>query len=154
MRTLLSLRSDGLGSIGAAMGRRVREPILVSGASDAGQFFIRRHVHDFELFCMQGGIGPEREFAKVTLLHFDQKLLVFIPQTIQHRRMNDDPQLEVGFIAGAFLKNFTQLALNFDTHGESALHHAAAFAIRAIVINGGVNTLGMALPRHLHQAKL
>ena len=53
-----------------------------------------------------------------------------------------------------FFRISLQLALNFDAHGDGALHLAAAFAIRAIVIDGGAHAFGVALARHFHQAEL
>src|ERR1051326_7529141 len=75
-------------------------------------------------------------------------------QPFENRGMNDDPQLEVGFVSRAFLKNLAKLALNLDAHRSGALHLATAFAVRAVVINGSMDAFGMALARHLHQAKL
>jgi len=57
--------------------------------------------------------------------------------------MDDDEQLEVRFFAGAFLEDFIELALNFDTHREGALDFPAAFAVRAIVIDGGMDAFGV-----------
>ena len=55
---------------------------------------------------------------------------------------------------GAFLEDFAELALDFHAHGDGALHFAAAFAIRAIVVDGGAHAFGMALAGHFHQAEL
>ena len=68
--------------------------------------------------------------------------------------MDHDPQLEVRLVPRALLEDFTQLALDFHAHGEGALDLAPALAIRAIVVYGRVDTLRVALARHLHQAKL
>ena len=80
--------------------------------------------------------------------------LVLGAQALQHGRMHDDAELEVRFVARAFLQDFVELALDFHAHGDGALHLAAALAIRAVVIDGGAHAFGMALAGHFHQAEL
>src|SRR5207247_2023460 len=112
---------------------------------DAGQFFARRYVDDFELFGVQGRLFAEVQLAEIAFLYFDQVLLILGPQAIEDGRMHDDEQLEVGFFARTFLENFIQLTLDFNAHGQGALDLAAALAIRAVVIDGSVDALGVAL---------
>jgi hypothetical protein len=102
----------------------------------AREFFVGRDVHDFELFGVHRGIFAELEFAEVAFLDFDEVLFVLGAETLENGWVNDDEELEIGFVARTFLENFAELALNLDAHGEGALHFAAAFAVRAIVVDG------------------
>jgi hypothetical protein len=80
--------------------------------------------------------------------------LVLGAQPFQHGRMHHDAELEIRFVARAFLQDFLELALDFHAHGDGALDLAAALAIRAVVIDGGAHAFGVALARHFHQAEL
>ena len=55
---------------------------------------------------------------------------------------------------GRFLRISLQLALDFHAHGQGALDLAAAFAVRAVVIDRGAHAFGVALAGHFHQAEL
>jgi hypothetical protein len=68
--------------------------------------------------------------------------------------MDGDAQLEIGLVARTFLEDLVQLALDFDAHGFGALDLAAAFAIRAVVVDGAADGFAMALAGHFHQAEL
>ena len=103
---------------------------------------------------MQRGIGPEGEFAKIALLHLDEQLLVFSAQAFQNAGMDHDAELKIRFIPRTFLQDFAQLALYFHAHGQGALHFAPAFAVGAIVVDGGAHAFRMPLARHFHQPKL
>ena len=98
--------------------------------------------------------SPEGQLPKIALLQIDQQLLVLGSKPVENRRMHDDPKLEIGFIAGAFLENLAQLSLDLDAHRQGTLHLASAFAVHAIMIDGRPNTLRVALPGHFHEAKL
>src|SRR5581483_3483718 len=118
--------------------------------TDAGQFFIRCHVDDLELFGMKRRVRSEQQPAKIALLHFLDMLFVFGAETLQDAGMNGDAQLKVGLVARTFLQDFTQLALDLDTHGQRALDLASPLAIGAIVVHRRVDALGMPLAGHLH----
>ena len=122
--------------------------------SDAGEFFVRYGVENFEMFGMDGWIRPEGEFAEIALLHLGNQLLVLGPQPLQDARVDHDSQLKVGFVPASLFQNLAELALNFHAHGDSALDLATAFAVGAIIVNSGANAFRMALARHFHEPKL
>ena len=74
--------------------------------------------------------------------------------------MDIDPELEIGLLLAAllelvpFLDDLTELALDLHAHGQRALEFAAAAAVLAVSVGGIANALGLALARHLHQAKV
>src|ERR1017187_4802451 len=102
---------------------------------------------------MERGVGTEGELAEVTLFHLDQVLLVLGAQAVEDGGVHYDAQLEVRLVPRELLEYLTQLALNLDAHGQRALDLAPTLAIRAIVIDRRIHALGMALARHLQQAK-
>jgi len=122
--------------------------------ADAGEFLVGGDIDDFKRLSVEGWISPEFKFAEITLFHLDEMFFVFGPQALENRRMNDDAELKVGLVARAFLEDFAEFTLNLNAHRQCALHFAAAFAVRAIVIDGCVHTFGMALTSHFHQAEL
>src|ERR1700744_5130981 len=114
-------------------------------SADVGEFFVGFHVHDFELFGMHAGIRAEGQLAEVTFFHLDEMLFILGPETFQHGGMNDDPELEIIFIAGALLEDLLQFALDFHAHGEGTLHLATAWAVRAIVLDGSADAFAVTL---------
>src|SRR5208282_3555975 len=94
--------------------------------ADVGKFLIGGHVDDLELFGVEVWFRPEGEFAKITLLHFDDELLVLGAQPFQDRRMHGDAELEIRIVARTLFEDFVELALDFDAHGDGTLDLAAA----------------------------
>lgn len=66
-----------------------------SSNSDTGQFLIRRHVDNLELFGVQGGVFAELQLPEVTLLDLNHVLLVFSAEAFENGRVHDDQELEV-----------------------------------------------------------
>src|SRR4051794_25308840 len=123
-----------------------------SGAH-AGEFLVCGDVDDFELFGMEARFGAERELSEVALFHFDEVFFVLRAQALEDGGMNDDAQLEIRLVARAPFQDFAELALDLDAHGKCALDLAAAFAVRAIIIDGGMDTFGMPLPGHFQKTQ-
>src|SRR3954470_22100460 len=119
--------------------------------SNGGKLFVCYRVNDFEGFGVERGIGAETEFAEVALLHLDEEFFVLGLEAVHDAWVDDDLELEVGFVAPALFQNLGELALDLDAHGEGALNLAAAFAVRAIVVNGGAHGFAVALAGHFHE---
>jgi len=61
--------------------------------ADAGEFFVRLHVHDLELFRRAlPVVRAEGQFAEVAFLHLDEMFLVLGAQPVQHDRVHDDAE--------------------------------------------------------------
>lgn len=105
-------------------------------AAGGGEFVAGDGVDDLELFRVESGFSPEGEFPVVTFLHFDEDMFVLGSEPFEDGGGDDDPELEVRLIAWAFLEDFGELTLDLDGHGFGALHHAATFAVGAIVEDG------------------
>jgi hypothetical protein len=106
------------------------------------------------LFGVDGGVRAEEEFTEVAFFHFDDETFVFGAETFVDDGVEDDFELEVGLIAVTFFEDFAEFTLDFDAHGEGAFDFAAAFAVGAIVIDGGADAFGVALACHFHEAEL
>ena len=75
-------------------------------------------------------------------------------QAVEHVGIYGDAQDEVGFILTTGFEDLGEFALDFHAHGDGALYVAAAIAVMAFVMEGGLHAFGMALACHFHQAKL
>src|SRR5271166_5461394 len=84
----------------------------------AGQLFVGRHIHDLELLRVQRGVRAKQKPPEIAFFHFLNMLLVFSAQALQNRGVDCDAELEVRFVAGPFLEDLAELALDFNTHGQ------------------------------------
>src|ERR1043165_1101395 len=106
------------------MEKRETKPVACSGHY-AGKFFVVSGVEDLEMFGVQSGVGAEGEFTEIAFLHFGDQLFVFGAKALEDTGMNDDAELEVRFVAGAFFEDFAELTLDFDAHRDGTLDLAA-----------------------------
>ena len=103
---------------------------------------------------MIGRIGSEGELSKVLFLHLNHDLLILGPQAVEDLWIDHDHKLIIGLIPLALFEDFTQLALNFHTHGHHALDLALSVTERTVIMDRGTNAFCLSLPGHFHEPQL
>src|SRR5579862_546180 len=111
-----------------------------------------RGVGDEELFLVIGRVAPEGQPARVFSLDLDEEFFVLGAEALEDFGVDRDLDVVDGVLVLAH--DGVQGALQFHAHGHGALHRAAAFAVRAVLVDGAAQALLRALARHFHQAEL
>ena len=117
-------------------------PGLVEG------FVVVSGVVNGEGFTVLVVVAPENQPSAVLAFQFHEQAGVFILETGEHFRVDDDNHVSDG--VPVFLDAGVNLPLNFHAHGHHGLDAAPASAVRAWIMNGFPEALVEPLARHFH----
>ena len=105
--------------------------------------------HD-EFFVVKSRIRPEHQAPGITPFQLHEQLFIFFFQALQDVGIQDDANVVNRVLI--FSHDRVERAMHLHARAHGRLDHAAAFAVRTILVDRIAQAFLRALPRHLHQA--